>query len=148
MPGRRGDAVLLPDRGRRGREGDLDQRPALFVSCRTRSSTASEFNAACSCKQPGQSWADALGKDEAVEPGDIVVTEDRAKQIALPPAQKGQAKGRAPAAATPRAGGRAASAAAAAAEPPAAAAAETDPAKRSIRSVGPTFIPPRVTAAP
>ena len=57
-----------------------------------------EFNAACSCKRPGQSWADALGKDEAVDPGDIVVTEDRAKQLSQPPAQKGQ-KGRAPAAA-------------------------------------------------
>ena len=25
-----------------------------------------EFNPSCSCKKPGQSWADALGKDEAV----------------------------------------------------------------------------------
>jgi hypothetical protein len=94
-----------------------------------------EFNAACSCKRPGQSWSDALGKDEAVDPGDIVVTEDRAKQLSQPPAQKGQ-KGRPPAAAP-------AQAAPPAAEPPPAAAAETDPAKRSIRSVGPTFIPPR-----
>jgi len=60
-----------------------------------------QFDAACSCKKPGQSWADAMGKDEAVEPGDVVVTEDRARQLAVPPAQKGQAKGRAPAAATP-----------------------------------------------
>jgi len=43
------------------------------------------FDAACSCKKPGQSWADALGKDEAVEAGDIVVTEDRAKQLSQPP---------------------------------------------------------------
>jgi hypothetical protein len=95
-----------------------------------------EFNAACSCKRPGQSWADALGKDDAVEAGDIVVTEDRAKQMALPPAQKGQPKGRQPAA-TPAAPAPAAAPAAAAP----AAAAETG--KRSIRSVGPPFIPAR-----
>jgi hypothetical protein len=64
-----------------------------------------------------------------------VVTEDRAKQMALPPAQKGQPKGRQPAA-TP-----AVPAPAAAPEPPPAAAAETG--KRSIRSVGPPFIPAR-----
>src|SRR5207253_7240997 len=62
-----------------------------------------EFNPACSCKRPGQSWADALGKDEAVEPGDVVVTEERAKQMALPPAQKAQTKGKQPAAAQPAA---------------------------------------------
>jgi hypothetical protein len=94
-----------------------------------------EFNAACSCKRAGQSWADALGKDEAVDPGDIVVTEDRAKQLSQPPAQKGQ-KGRAPGAAP----AQAAPPAPAAEAPPAV---ETDPAKRSIRSVGPPFIPPR-----
>jgi hypothetical protein len=92
-----------------------------------------EFNAACSCKRAGQSWADALGKDEAVDPGDVVVTEDRAKQLSQPPAQKGQ-KGRQQPAAP-------AQAAPAAVPPPAAA--ETDPAKRTIRSVGPPFIPAR-----
>jgi hypothetical protein len=103
------------------------------------------FDAACSCKRAGQSWAEALGKDDAVEAGDIVVTEDRARQMALPPAQKGQPKtqqkGRAPAAAT-------APAAAADPAPPATATApaappastEGDP-KRPVRAVGPTFIP-------
>jgi hypothetical protein len=97
------------------------------------------FDAACSCKRAGQSWADALGKDEQVEAGDIVVTEDRAKQMAQPPAQKGQPKGRAPAAATPPA------APAQAATPPAppAAADTTDPSKKTIRAVGPPFIPAR-----
>jgi len=93
-----------------------------------------EFNAACSCKRAGQSWADALGKDDAVEAGDILVTEDRAKQLAQPPAQKGQPKGRQPAAAAP---------AQAAPAAPAPATAETDPGKRTIRSVGPPFIPAR-----
>ena len=102
-----------------------------------------QFDATCSCKKPGQSWADAMGKDEAVEPGDVVVTEDRAKQLSVPPAQKGQAKGRAPAAATPPQATAPATQAAPAEAPPPAAAAETDATKRSIRSVGPTFIPPR-----
>ena len=98
-----------------------------------------QFDATCSCKKPGQSWADAVGKDEAVEPGDVVVTEDRAKQLSAPPAQKGQPKGRAPAAATPAAP---AAQQAAPAEAPPPAAAEGDQ-KRTIRSVGPTFIPAR-----
>jgi hypothetical protein len=65
--------------------------------------TTQSFDAACSCKKAGQSWADALGKDEAVEAGDIVVTEDRASP---PPAKP-------------------------------------DGAKKTIRAVGPTFIPAR-----
>ena len=107
------------------------------------------FDAACSCKRAGQSWAEALGKDEAVEAGDIVVTEDRARQMSLPPAQRGQPKtqqkGRAPAAAAPPAADPAPPATAPA-TPPAAAAppanAEGDP-KRPVRAVGPTFIPAR-----
>ena len=97
-----------------------------------------QFDAACSCRKPGQSWADAMGKDDAVQPGDVVVTEDRAKQMSAPPAQKGQSKGRAPAAAAP-----APPAQAAPAQTPPPAAAETDASKRTIRSVGPTFIPAR-----
>jgi len=104
----------------------------------------SEFNPSCGCKRPGQSWADALGKDEAVEPGDVVVTEERAKQMAQPPAQKGQTKGKQPATGQPAATPAAATTAAPAtpANPPPAAA-ETEAGKRSVRSVGPTFIPPR-----
>ena len=45
-----------------------------------------QFNAACSCRAPGQSWADALrqGDDQTVERGDIVVTEERARQLSQP----------------------------------------------------------------
>jgi hypothetical protein len=101
-----------------------------------------EFNAACSCKRPGQSWAEALGKDEAVEPGDVVVTEERAKQLSQPPAQKGQTKGRQPAAAQPAAPPAApATTASTPAAPPAAA--NGDATKRPMRAVGPTFIPPK-----
>jgi Protein of unknown function (DUF2865) len=45
-----------------------------------------QYNPACSCRAPGQSWADALrqGDDQTVERGDIVVTEERAKQLSQP----------------------------------------------------------------
>jgi uncharacterized protein DUF2865 len=100
------------------------------------------FDGACSCRKPGQSWADALGgPDESLEAGDIVVTTDRAKQMALPP-QKGQ-KGRPaqPAAAATQAPPAAPAPAAPASEVPAT---TTDAdGKKVIRSVGPTFIPAR-----
>jgi hypothetical protein len=95
-----------------------------------------EFNPSCSCKRPGQTWADALPKDEAVEPGDVVVTEERAKQMAQPPAQKSQTKGKQPAAQPANAAPAATPAAPASAEAPAA------DSKKGIRAVGPTFIAP------
>ena len=103
------------------------------------------FNPSCSCKAPGQSWADALKTidDKAsVEQGDIIVTEERAKRMSQPPATKATAasrKGTAqpqPTAATP-------------VPPPidpAAAASDATAASsadKPIRSVGPTFIPAR-----
>lgn len=93
------------------------------------------FNPSCTCKAQGQTWADALkGVDDraSVEQGDIIVTDERAKQMSQPRdaqgrpirPQKGQA---APAAAE---------------TPPASAAAATPPSgDRPIRTVGPTFIP-------
>ncbi|MBI5131105.1 MAG: DUF2865 domain-containing protein [Rhodopseudomonas palustris] len=92
-----------------------------------------EFNPACSCKAANQSWADALkGVDDtsAREHGDIIVTEESAKRMALPPAQRANA----------RKGNAAAPAAASDAKPPATTG-SSDP--NTIRSVGPTFIPAR-----
>ncbi|WP_022723672.1 DUF2865 domain-containing protein, partial [Rhodopseudomonas sp. B29] len=98
-----------------------------------------EFNPSCSCKAAGQNWADALkGVDDksAAEHGDIIVTEESAKRMALPPAQRASAKN----AAKP----------AAAATPPATpstpdpGAPATDPSQ--IRTVGPTFLPKPVGA--
>ena len=45
-----------------------------------------QFNPSCSCKAAGQTWADALKQldDQTVERGDIVVTEERAKQLSQP----------------------------------------------------------------
>jgi len=89
------------------------------------------FNASCSCRAPGQSWADALKHldDSTLERGDIVVTEEQAKVLSQPkgaPAPKGKgaqpkASERPPATATP---------------------APTQPdGKRSVRTVGPPFLP-------
>jgi hypothetical protein len=53
-----------------------------------------ELNPSCSCRAAGQSWADALGvgKDQTVQQGDIIVTEERAKQLAQPKQGKDQAR--------------------------------------------------------
>jgi hypothetical protein len=102
-----------------------------------------EVNRACSCKRPGQSWGDALKNvdDNTVERGDIVVTDERAKQLSQP---KVDAQGR-PQRIDPRTGKPAAAQAPAAAAP---ASAEEKPEeasseKRKVRSVGPTFLPVR-----
>jgi hypothetical protein len=116
-----------------------------------------QYNAACSCRGPGQSWADALrqGDDQTLERGDIVVTEERAKQMSQPrfdaqgkPVSLDPNAGRlAPKPANTNANVTAAPLPAAAAEKPAAPAApekvEEDPSKRKVRAVGPTAYPVR-----
>jgi hypothetical protein len=57
-----------------------------------------EFNAACSCRRPGQSWADALkNADDAstLEAGDIVVTDQNAKTLSQPQQPRGSSKSKA-----------------------------------------------------
>jgi hypothetical protein len=52
-----------------------------------------EYSAACSCRRPGQSWADALkNADDAstLEAGDIVVTDQNAKALSQVPQPKGK----------------------------------------------------------
>jgi hypothetical protein len=107
-----------------------------------------EFVATCGCRLPGQSWADALGqiKDSTVERGDIVVTEEKAKAMSQPAAPATRTAtpapaGQAPTALTPpradvKRGAPADSTDTAPTPDP-------DPAKRNVRAVGPTFIPPR-----
>jgi Protein of unknown function (DUF2865) len=93
-----------------------------------------EFNPSCSCRKPGQSWAQALGqyRDYTVEQGDIVVNEQRAKAMSLP---KVDAQGR-PIKQDLRT------------TKPTAQPAPLDPQssndddKQSVRNVGPTFIAP------
>jgi hypothetical protein len=103
-----------------------------------------EFSAACSCKAPGQTWSEALKQidDQTVERGDIVVTQERAKQLSQAP--RVDAKGKPLTAAQRAAADKAAEAKPAAAGDAATEAkTETEPGKRSVRSVGPTFVPVR-----
>jgi len=98
-----------------------------------------EYNAACSCRRPGDSWAQTLKNvdDRAMlERGDILVDEQRAKLLSQP---KADAKGGVP---KPDASAKSAPAA----TPPAApAASSTAPSqasrKRTVRTVGPPFYP-------
>ena len=53
-----------------------------------------EFNFACTCKPAGETWARALGQpDDTVERGDILVTDERAKQMSQPREQRGTKRG-------------------------------------------------------
>jgi len=96
------------------------------------------LNPACSCRRPGESWTEALkvnGTDDTVAPGDVIVTEQNAKQLSQP---RIGADGK-PIRPDPRAKAPAAPQPAPIAE----ALGETDPAKRTVRTVGPTFLPVR-----
>ena len=99
-----------------------------------------EFIASCSCKQAGQTWADAMGqvKDSTVERGDIVVTEERAKALSQPRTEMPNRT------AAPRAEARKPTGNMPAIAPPDAPdPTATEPGKRTVRTVGPTFIPAR-----
>jgi hypothetical protein len=103
-----------------------------------------EFNPSCACKAAGQTWSDALksidDKAAAEQQGDIIVTEESARKMARPPAAKTPA-------ATAKKGAAGTTATAPASAAPAAAAPATDSTAaagdKPIRTVGPTFIPPR-----
>ena len=92
-----------------------------------------QFTPTCSCRRPGQSWADAL-KDaddsSTLESGDIVVTDKNANALSQAP----QAKGTKAAASIPNASPLPA-------QPTGAVgAASTDPTKKTVRTVGPPFV--------
>ncbi len=112
----------------------LDSR--LYTELPTAFSYRKALNPACSCRRPGESWAEALkatGPDQTVVPGDVVVTEQNAKQLSQPRiGADGKPIRHDPRATTP-------SAPASIAEAPG----ETDPTKRTVRTVGPTFLPVR-----
>jgi hypothetical protein len=103
-----------------------------------------EFTAACSCRRPGQTWADALkGADDAstLESGDIVVTDQNAKALSQPAAPKGAAKPPLkPGAKTQDANGSPPAAAATPASADGGAGANADGSKGTVRSVGPPFV--------
>jgi hypothetical protein len=93
-----------------------------------------EVNKACSCKRAGQTWADAMKtlNDNTIEQGDIVVTDERAKQLSQPNVDA-QGKRFAP---RPAAKPTQTPAAESAATPTA-----TTGDKKTVRTVGPTFVP-------
>ncbi|MGC2045976.1 MAG: DUF2865 domain-containing protein [Pseudolabrys sp.] len=97
----------------------------------------------CSCRRPGESWAQTLktiGPDDTIAPGDVVVTEQNSRQMSQPrigadgkpirPDKRAPATTTVPAASAPP-------------PPTAESPGQTDPAKRSVRTVGPTFLPTR-----
>jgi hypothetical protein len=92
-------------------------------------------NPACSCRAPGQSWADALKHldDASVERGDIVVTEEQARRLSQPTEPKGKPAAKAKTA-QPKANGSTTDTA-----PVASPAGEGG--KRTVRTVGPPFLP-------
>jgi hypothetical protein len=98
-----------------------------------------EFNPTCSCKAAGQTWADALknidDKAAAEQQGDIIVTDESAKKMSRPQQAKAPAGKKGTASATPPAD----PAASAPQTPPATSTASSD--NKTIRTVGPTFIP-------
>lgn len=95
-------------------------------------------NPACACRKPGESWAEALkstiGADDTVAPGDVVVTDQNAKQFSQPrigaagkPIKRGKesTQEQTPAQALVQAPGT------------------PDDSKRTVRTVGPSFLPVR-----
>jgi hypothetical protein len=92
-----------------------------------------QFTPTCSCRRPGQSWADAL-KDaddsSTLESGDIIVTDKNAKALSQVPQAKTPTKLGAP---QPDGSGATTTSAPPASTP-------SDPTKRAIRTVGPPFV--------
>ena len=108
-----------------------------------------EYNSACSCKRPGESWAEALaGADDRIERGDIVVTDEKAKALSQPrqeaPARPvrqdaNRGRARAPASAEATAQPRQPTVAQSERNAPVEAAGETPAAQERPRNVGPQF---------
>jgi len=117
------------------------------------------FDPSCSCRAPGQTWAQALKSidDDTVERGDIVVNEERARALSQPrldaqgrpirpdprAMQKPAASAARPAAAPVPASAPAPEANTGTSEPPAAPEAVKPDPNRKVREVGPVFIPTR-----
>ena len=93
-----------------------------------------EIVAGCSCRRPGQSWADALKNADdssTLESGDIIVTDQNAKALSQPkPSGKSPQAGRGNNPAAPVTAGAAATASST----------DADNGKRTVRIVGPPFL--------
>jgi hypothetical protein len=100
----------------------------------------------CSCRQPGQSWAQALGqvRDTTVQSDDIVVTPGVAQKMSQPRDAQGRPIKAEAKTLDPKAAAAAASGAQAAAPGDEGdTGAAPDKPKRAVRAVGPTFVPAR-----
>jgi hypothetical protein len=105
----------------------------------------------CSCRHPGESWSQALKSidDPTLEQGDIVVNDQKARQLSAPrvDAQGRQIRVPPPAKIDPRTAQTAPQPAAQAAAATPKADADDTPSKpdpnRKVRDVGPTFLPGR-----
>lgn len=116
---------------------DVAQAVSLNGRLYTELPTAFQYrkalNPACSCRRPGESWAEALkvnGADTTLAPGDVVITDQNASRYEQPATnakpsqpQQGTNAGRQPPEAMVDAPG------------------EIDKTKRKVRAVGPTFLP-------
>ena len=109
----------------------------LYTELPTAFQYRQQYNSACSCRAPGQSWAEALRQSEdfTVERGDIVVTDERAKQLSQP---RIGADGK-PLKQTPQNAQQTQAPAGQVTNEDSA----TEPKKRKVRAVGPTFYPVR-----
>jgi hypothetical protein len=88
-----------------------------------------EYNPACSCKRAGETWAQALQHlDDTIQQGDIVVTDERARQLSQPREMRPS-----PGQARPEPRGQPAPGGTAAPAP------ATSPGQ--VRTVGPPFLP-------
>jgi len=106
----------------------IDGQP--YTSLPTAFQYRKSLDKSCSCRRPGESWAEALkalGTDETLAPGDVVVTPENAKRLSQPPQPRAPAK---PGAAN----GPRSDAGAPDARPQA---------SNDVRSVGPTYLPAR-----
>ncbi|MFN3657820.1 MAG: DUF2865 domain-containing protein [Pseudolabrys sp.] len=122
---------------------DVQQAVSLNGRLYTETPTAFAYRKAmtpaCSCRRPGESWAEALkvnGPDATLAPGDVIVTEENAKRLSAPRTGPDGKPIRPPAL-------RGSNTPAGNAQGAAETKAEAEPGKRSVRTVGPTFIPAR-----
>jgi hypothetical protein len=62
-----------------------------------------QFDPSCSCRKPGQSWADAMGQSrDRIGRGDIIVTDEKSKELSAPKsATSAPSRPATPASATP-----------------------------------------------
>jgi len=103
-----------------------------------------EIVSSCSCRRPGQSWADALKNavdSSTLESGDIVVTDQKAKALSQVPQPAPAAPGKPPL--SGGAGQPDANATPAAQDTGPANASDVDPKKHKVRTVGPPFVSPQ-----